>query len=79
MNVYDKILIQQGYSPSAVDEADENTTYIGYFQQGNPTKAIIQQVIKTGNVTQFLYPFGQYLFSFDWEERANYPYEYRKN
>lgn len=77
--IYDPTLIQQGYAPSVVDEADENTTYIGYFKNGNPIYAVIQLVKKTGNVTEFLYPFGQFLFNFDWDERANYPYNFRTN
>jgi hypothetical protein len=86
MGTFDSTLIQQGYSPSAIHEVPANElpegiqdlTFIGYFFAGNPTKSIIQRIEKANNVTSFMYPFGQFLFAFDWDERESYPYEYRK-
>jgi hypothetical protein len=86
MNLLDSTLIQQGYSPSAVHEVPatdlpegvQELTYIGYFKHGNPNEAIIQRVQKTVNETTFMFPYGQFLFNFDWDERTAYPYEYRK-
>ena len=86
MRHFDATLIQQGYSPSAVHEvpaADlpagvDELTYIGYFANGDPEKAVIQEIAKSANITTFRYPFGQFDFKFDWNERTAYVYDYRK-
>lgn len=70
--------IEQGLQPSAIDE-DGDTTLIGYFQNGDPSRAAICQVQKDGSVTTFKYVNGLFMFAYDWESRWDYDYFFRKD
>lgn len=62
------------------DGATGYYTYVGYFSKGDSTKCIIKRIAEPdANTTNIDYPYGQCDYSFNWDNRATYPYLPRKN
>lgn len=60
-----------------IDEADANTTYIGYAPIGvaeDEEGWMIIKKVKASNVTKTLYAGGKMEFAFAWSDRTSYDY-----
>lgn len=68
---------EQGLAPDVIDEVDENTTYLGFFQPGT-SNCLIKRILKVDTITTIQYPNGQYDFIHDWDQRTVYNYSFRK-
>ncbi len=78
MSIYDSALEQAAREASIIDEATDDLTYLGYFQNGDPTKALIKKIEKTGTITTFMYAGGLLNFDQDWVNRAVLTYSYKR-
>jgi hypothetical protein len=65
--------------PDLVDEADANTTYIGYIRNGDKERCLIIQIWKFGTVTYRMYAKGLATYDNNWALRAELVYEYLKS
>lgn len=75
------LLLQRG--ADAIDEADENTTYLGYCDKGTTgTDAAtwsICKITKSANVTKIEWANGQrHSYNLVFDNRTSYTYTFRK-
>jgi hypothetical protein len=78
MKIFEPSLIIANRQPDVIDEVDESTTYLGFLQNGNEAKTLIQRIQKVGTVTTFMYPAGSMEFNQAWADRAVLNYNYRR-
>lgn len=73
----------ENVSPSIIDEADENTTYVGYClpdcKSFSESKWLIKRIKTEENVQTITYPHGSRKFDKNWEKRTSYTYKITPN
>lgn len=79
----DSLLINLLRQADVIDEADANTTYLGFCEKGTTATSAatwsICRVLKTGNVTDIKWANGQReTYNLKFDDRATYTYTFRK-
>ena len=72
-----------GLQPSIIDEADEDTTYIGYCLPDcgslSENKWLIKRLKTNENIQTIGFPNGSKMFDKAWDKRENYTYKITPN
>jgi hypothetical protein len=78
MRFYDSALIQAAREADVIDEVTDDLTYLGFFFNGDQTRSLIKKIEKVGTVTTFQYPEGRVEAVFNWADRAELNYLFKK-
>jgi hypothetical protein len=78
MKDYQSSMILDNEMPDLVEEVSDDLIYTATLETGDTAKAKICKIEKSGNITTRKYPNGSVNHKFDWDERANYTYQFKK-
>ncbi|MCQ2607739.1 MAG: hypothetical protein MJ197_03530 [Bacteroidales bacterium] len=87
MTPTDQLILQEihseGIQPCIIDEADENTTYIGYClpdcKSFSDLKWLIKRIKTEGSIQTIAFPNASRKFDKAWEKRTTYTYKLTPN
>lgn len=74
-----KAIYADGLQPSVIDEADENTTYVGYClpdcKSHKDKKWLIKRIKTNESIQTIGFPNGSRKFDKEWDKRSSYTYK----
>lgn len=69
-------ILEQGLTPDIIDETDANDVFVGFYKYdatNNPNICALKRITKATEsgkiITRIRFPFGQFDYTFDWDER----------